>query len=54
MLDAQYFLEKADQCFRLSQVSSLPPEIVEELKTMGNEFMAKAVALDTARDRLCK
>ena len=37
---------------RLSQVNGLPSEVVTELKAMSNEFMAKAVFLDTLRDRL--
>ena len=51
MLDAAYFLEKAEQCFRLSAVTGLTPDVAEELRGMGHEFMAKAVYIDTLRSR---
>lgn len=51
MLDAAYFLEKAEQCFRLSAVAGLDPAFAEELRDMGHEFMAKAVYIDTLRNR---
>jgi hypothetical protein len=51
MVDAAYFLEKAEQCFRLSQAAERQPEIAAELKTMGYDFMAKAVYIDTIRTR---
>lgn len=51
MLDAAYFLEKAEQCFRLSAVAGLNAAVAEELRGMGHEFMAKAVYIDTLRNR---
>ena len=51
MLDAAYFLEKAEQCFRLGAVAGLDPATAEELRAMGHEFMAKAVYIDTLRSR---
>jgi len=54
MLDASYFLEKAEQCFRLSRTVELPAEVSEELEALGYEFMAKAVDLDTTRDKATK
>jgi hypothetical protein len=54
MLDAAYFLEKAEQCFRLSRTARLNADVAAELETMGYEFMAKAVDLDTARDKATK
>jgi hypothetical protein len=53
-IEPLYFVEKADQCFRLAQrVSSDPSykEMVAELNALGNEFLRKAVELDTDRDR---
>jgi hypothetical protein len=51
MLDAAYFLEKAEQCFRLSAGAGLNAAVAEELRNMGHEFMAKAVYIDTLRNR---
>lgn len=51
MLDAAYFLEKAEQCFSLSAVAGLNAAVAEELRNMGHEFMAKAVYIDTLRNR---
>ena len=53
-IEPQYFVEKADQCFRLAQCVSGDPsykEMVAELNALGNEFLRKAVELDTDRDR---
>ena len=51
---ATYFLEKAEQCFRLGRAAGNSPEIATELKAMGYEFMAKAVEVDTDRDKTTK
>jgi hypothetical protein len=51
MQDANYFLEKADECFRLSEMVGANQELAAALQSMGNEFMAKAVEIDTNRDR---
>jgi hypothetical protein len=51
MLDAAYFLEKAEQCFRLSAAAGVDPAVAEELRSMGHEFMGKAVYIDTLRFR---
>ena len=54
---AEYFLEKADQCFRLARLARRNPtssEIPEALEVLGYEFMAKAVEIDTIRDRAKK
>jgi hypothetical protein len=53
MQDAAYFLAKADQCFRLSRTAGTA-DLKAELEAMGHEFMAKAVELDTARDKQSK
>jgi hypothetical protein len=51
MQDANYFLDKAEQCFKLSLLVSPNREAATALQSMGNEFMAKAVEIDTERDR---
>lgn len=51
MVDAAYFLEKAEQSFRLSQVPGLNAAVAEELRSMAHDFMAKAVYYDTLRSR---
>jgi hypothetical protein len=51
MQDANYFLEKADECFGLSEMAGANRELAAALQSMGNEFMAKAVEIDTKRDR---
>jgi hypothetical protein len=51
MLDAAYFLAKAEQCYRLSQAPNLDATVVAELKDMGHDFMAKAVYIDTIRTK---
>lgn len=47
----QYLIEKADQCIRLARAGR---DMADSLEAMGNDLMAKAVALDSARDRLNK
>lgn len=53
--DATYFLEKADQLFHLikhTRASRIPQEqLCVELESLANEFMAKAVEIQTKRDR---
>jgi hypothetical protein len=55
MLDADYCVEKAEQCFRLARFAKSPnfsrAEIVSNLEMIGNELMAKAVEIETARQR---
>ena len=51
MLDAGYFLEKAEQCFRLSRVDELNTAVAKELHAMAQDFMAKAIYIDTLRIR---
>lgn len=43
-----YLIEKADECRRLARVGR---EMADSLEAMGNDLMAKAVELDSARDR---
>jgi Flp pilus assembly protein TadB len=47
----QYLIDKADQCNRLARAGR---EMADSLEAMGNDLMAKAVALDSARDRVHK
>jgi hypothetical protein len=49
--DANYFLEHAERCFRMKEMAVGNRELSAALETMANEFMAKAVELDTERDR---
>lgn len=51
MIDAAYFLEKAEQCFRLSKASGIAGELATELTELGQDLMAKAVYLDTIAKR---
>lgn len=49
-----YFIAKADQCFRLAQdlrVKYSAFEAADELDVIANEFLARAVEIDTDRDR---
>lgn len=49
--DANYFLERAERCFRMKEMAAGNQELAAALEDMANEFMAKAVELDTERDR---
>lgn len=55
MLDADYCVEKAEQCFRLARLAKSPNSaraaIVSNLEAMGHELMAKAVEIETIRQR---
>ena len=51
MPDANYFLDKAERCFSLSRLAGANSEVAAALESMANEFMAKAVEIDTERDR---
>jgi hypothetical protein len=44
----EYLIETADRCIRLAREGRA---LVERLEAISNELMAKAVELDTARDR---
>ncbi len=53
-IDSQYFVDKADQCFRLARsvgADATHQPIATELNALGNEFLKKAVEIDTERDR---
>jgi hypothetical protein len=55
MMDAEYFLEKAEQCFRLAKLAKQPgniaAEIAANLEALGNEFMTRAVEIETVRQK---
>ncbi len=55
MLDADYCVDKAEQCFRLARLAKSPnsvrAEIATNLEALGNELMAKAVEIETIRQR---
>ena len=44
----EYLIETADRCSRLAREGR---GLVEQLEAIGQELMAKAVELDTARDK---
>ena len=44
----QYLIETADKCARLARLGR---EIAADLEAMSNNLLAKAVTIDTARDR---
>ncbi len=51
---SEYFIAKAEQCFRLARHlkgALMDSAVAEELEAIGNEFLAKAVEIDTERDR---
>jgi hypothetical protein len=55
MLDADYCVEKAEQCFRLARLAKSPDvalaEIATNLEAIGDELMAKAVEIETVHQR---
>jgi hypothetical protein len=44
----QYLIEAADKCARLARLGR---EIAADLEAMSNDLLARAVTIDTARDR---
>jgi len=52
--DAEYFIQKAEQCFSLARhvrADHADNAIAAQLDAIANEFLARAVELDTRRDR---
>jgi len=47
----EYLVETADRCIRLAREGR---QLIERLETISHELMAKAVELDTTRDKSCK
>jgi hypothetical protein len=52
MLSADYFLEKADQCFLLCRAPE--SELRSHFEELAYEFLTKAAELDTIRERMDK
>jgi len=54
--NAQYFVEKGEHCFRLAKFAVQPRmprvEIASSLETLGHEFLAKAVEIETALQKI--
>ena len=49
MLDTEeYLIETADRCTRLARIGR---ELAQSLEAISNDLMAKAVELDTMRDK---
>jgi len=52
--DSEYFIAKAEQCFRLARHlrgTLSETEAAAELDALAHDLLAHAVALDTERDR---
>lgn len=52
--EAEFFIAKAEQCFRLAKhirADFADAETAAELDAIANEFLARAVEIDTERDR---
>jgi hypothetical protein len=49
--DIDYFVGKAEQCFRLADACS-DREVARRLRELGNEFLAEAVRRGADPDRL--
>ena len=47
----QYLIDAADRCVRLARIGR---ELAASLESLSNDLMAKAVELDTVRDRQSK
>ena len=51
---AEYFIQKAEQCFSLARhvrTDHASEQVAAELDAIANEFLARAVEIDTERDR---
>jgi len=49
--DPKHLLSVAEECFRCARVPGLRKETVEGLEVAGNEFMARAVEIETTLQR---
>jgi len=47
----EFLIETADKCKRLARVGR---ELADSLESMSNDLMAKAVELDTSRQKISK
>jgi hypothetical protein len=50
-IDAALLLLEAEECFRCARIPSIKNEIAEGLEATGHELMAKAVEIETVRQR---
>ena len=50
--DAELFVGEAENCFRCARIPGLTKEIADGLEMAGNELLAKAVEIETIRQRL--
>ncbi len=50
--DAEQFLREAEDCLRCATIPGLKKEISDGLEVAGHEFLAKAVEIETIRQRL--
>jgi hypothetical protein len=48
---AERLLQEAQECFRYAEIPGLKKEIADGLRTVGHEFMAKAVEVETKLQR---
>ena len=49
--DAERLFREAEECFRCARLPGLKEEIAHGLEAAGNEFMAKAVSVETELQR---
>ena len=49
--DAERLLHEAEDCFRCARIPGLNSEIAQGLQAAGRELMAKAVEIETERQR---
>jgi hypothetical protein len=49
--DAERLVREAEECFRCARLPDLRPEIAEGLEIAGCELMAKAVEIESSRQR---
>ncbi len=50
-IDAALLLLEAEECFRCARIPGLKNEIAEGIEATGHELMAKAVEIETGRQR---
>ena len=50
-IDSALLLLEAEECFRCARIPGIKTEVAEGLEATGHEFMAKAVEIETERQR---
>jgi hypothetical protein len=53
-VNADQLLREAEECFRCAKLPGLRAEIAEGLQVAGHELMARAVAIETASQRMAR